>query len=50
MLVAGPSLLILLLAVCFSAKAKQPPMDRDVVLRIRSMADQMRREDLLPYE
>lgn len=50
MLIAGPSLLILLFAVFVSVKSKQPPMDHDVILRIRSIADQMRREDMLPYD
>ena len=50
MLIAAPSLLILLLAMYLSVKSKEPPMDHDVILRIRSIADQMRREDMLPYE
>lgn len=49
-MITGGSLLIVLVAICFWAKAKEPPMDRDVVLRIRSFADQLRREELLPYE
>lgn len=49
MLVAGPILLILLLAVFFSVKSKEPPMDRDVILRIRSIGDQMHHKEMLPY-
>ena len=49
-MIEAATLLIVLLAVVCCAKAKEPPMDRDVVLRIRSFADQMRREQLLPYE
>ena len=49
-MIAGAGLLIVLVAVCCWVKAKEPPMDRDVVLRIRSFADQLRREELLPYE
>ena len=50
MVIAGSSLLILLLGVCYAVKAKEPPMDRDVIRRIRSLGDQARREELLPYE
>lgn len=49
-MIALASLLILFLAACFWAKAKQPPMDRDVILRLRSFADQSRRDELLPFE
>ena len=49
-MIALASLLILFLAVFFWAKAKEAPLDRDVILRIRSFAEQMRREELLPYE
>lgn len=49
-LVAGPILLILLLAVFFSVKTKELPMDHDVILRIRSVGDQMQREEILPYQ
>jgi len=46
------TVLIVLTAVCCCARtmSKKRPMDHDVVLRIRSLADQMRREQLLPYE
>jgi len=49
-MIALASLLILFLAACFMAKAKEPPLDRDVILRVRSFADQIRRDELLPYE
>ena len=50
MIAAGASLVIMLVAVYCWARAKEPPVDRDVILRIRSLADQTRREELLPYE
>jgi hypothetical protein len=49
-MIAGASVLILFAAACFWVKAKQPPLDRDVILRIRSSADQMRRDELLPFD
>jgi hypothetical protein len=49
-LIAGPTLVIVLLAVFVSVKSKEPPMDHDVILRLRSIADQMRREEMLPYD
>jgi hypothetical protein len=49
-MIEAVTVLILLLAAVFWAKSKEPPMDHDVILRIRSIADQMRREQLLPYE
>jgi hypothetical protein len=49
-LVAGACLLLLLLALGFRSGSKQPPLDREAVRRIRRFADQMRREELLPYE
>ena len=50
MLIAGASLLILSAAVWLTAKSKEPPMDREVILRIRSFSEQVRREELLPFE
>jgi hypothetical protein len=41
---------ILFLAVGFRAGAKDPPLDRDAVRRIRRFAEQNRREQILPYE
>jgi hypothetical protein len=49
-LVALVCLLILLLVVWFRAGAKDPPLDREVVQRIRRFSDQTRREQILPYE
>lgn len=49
-MITACSLLILFGAVCYWANAKEPPLDRDVIQRIRSFADQSRREELLPFE
>jgi len=49
-LIAGGCLIVLLLAGWCRVKAKEPPLDRDVVRRIRRFADQARREELLPFE
>ncbi|GEM_PF-3491246 len=50
MLVASVALVILFLAFCASIRPKELPMDRDVILRIRRFADEIRREQLLPYD
>ena len=50
MLIAGVGLVILLLALWSRAGTKPPPMDGEVVRRIRRFAEQSRREELLPYE
>lgn len=50
MLIACGCLMVLLLAACCRITSKQPPLDRDVVRRIRRMADQARREELLPFD
>lgn len=50
MLIAGGCLLVFLLAMWCRAGAKEPPLDRDAVRRIRHFAEQRRREELLPYE
>ena len=50
MLIVAPILTILLLALAASIRAKELPMDRDVVMRIRRFADDLRREQLLPYD
>lgn len=50
MLVFGACLVVMLLALCFRSGTREPPMDREVVRRIRRFADQSRREELLPYE
>jgi len=42
--------MILLVAAGWRVLAKDPPLDRDVVRRIRRFADQTRREDLLPFD
>jgi len=50
MLIAAPSLMLLFLAVIFSVRSKEVPMDRDVILRIRRFAEDVRREQFLPYD
>jgi len=48
--IAGASIAIVLAALCWAARSKERPMDRDVILRIRSFGEQARREELLPFE
>jgi hypothetical protein len=50
MLVAGTCLLVLLIATCLRQGAKDPPLDPDVVRRIRRCADQVLREQRFPNE
>ena len=50
MLILFTSLAVFLLALCFAIRPKAVPMDRDVILRIRRFSDELRREQLLPYE
>ena len=50
MLIVAPILMILLLALAACLRGKELPMDQDVVLRVRRFADDLRREQLLPYE
>ncbi len=50
MLITGACLVVVLLALCLKSGAKEPPLDREAVRRIRRLADQCRREELLPYE
>lgn len=50
MLIAGGCLMVLLVAAWWRMEAKEPPLDRDVVRRLRRFADQTRREELLPFE
>lgn len=42
--------MVLLLAIWFRAGAKERPLDREAVRRIRRFADKTRREELLPFE
>jgi hypothetical protein len=49
-LVASACVLVLLVAVYAKAGAKDPPLDAEVIKRIRRRADQIRREQLLPYD
>lgn len=50
MLVAGACLLVLLLAAYLRPAAKDPPLDQDVMRRIRRRADQVLREQRFPNE
>jgi hypothetical protein len=50
MLIAGVSLLVLLIALWLSLRSDELPMDRDVILRIRHVAEQRHREQLLPFD
>lgn len=50
MLVASTTLVVLFVALCLSIRPKEHPLDRDVILRIRRFADDLRREQLLPFE
>jgi hypothetical protein len=50
MLIASATLVILFVALCLSIRPRELPMDRDVILRIRRFADDLRREQLLPYD
>jgi len=49
-LVAGTCLLILLLAAWWRPGSKDPPLDPDVIRRIRRRADQVLREQRYPNE
>jgi hypothetical protein len=50
MLIVVPILTVLFLVAASALRDKEMPLDRDVVLRIRRFADDLRREELLPYE
>ena len=50
MLIVTTCLIVLAVAACCRVGAKDRPLDRDVVRRIRRCAEQARREELLPYE
>jgi hypothetical protein len=50
MLIIATSLVILLALIVISGRPKQAPLDRDVILRIRRLAETIHREELLPYE
>jgi len=49
-LVAGTCLLVLLLAAWWRPGSKDPPLDPDVMRRIRRRADQVLREQRFPNE
>jgi hypothetical protein len=49
-LVAGAFLLVLLLAAFGRIGAKDPPLDPDVIRRIRRRADEMLRDQRYPNE
>ena len=50
MLIASGCLMVLLVAAWCRMSAKEPPLDREAVRRIRRFAERARREELLPYE
>lgn len=50
MLIVVPILTVLILVALSAMRGKEMPLDRDVVLRVRRFADDVRREQLLPYE
>ena len=50
MVVAGTCLLVIVLAACWRQGAKEPPLDPDVMRRIRRCADQLLREQRFPNE
>jgi hypothetical protein len=50
MLIVFASLALFVPALCWAVRSKETPMDRDVILRIRRFAEEVRREQLLPYE
>lgn len=50
MLIVAACLMVLLVAAWYRVGAKEPPLDRDVVRRLRRFAERARREELLPYE
>lgn len=50
MLIVFASLALVVPALCFATRSKEMPMDRDVILRLRRFAEEVRREQLLPYE
>lgn len=50
MLILFASLAVFLPALCLAIRTKEMPMDRDVILRIRRFSDDVRREQLLPYD
>ncbi len=49
-MVIGAFLVLCLLALLLRAGGKKSPLDRDEILRVRRFADQIRREQVLPYE
>jgi hypothetical protein len=49
-LVVGVCLFVILLATCLRQGAKDPPLDPDVIRRIRLFADQVLREQRFPNE
>lgn len=50
MLIVGATLVVILIAVVLSAHGDNLPMDRDVIERIRRVAEDRRREQLLPFD
>jgi hypothetical protein len=50
MLIVGASLVVILIAVILSVQGEKLPMDRDVIHRIRRIAEDRHREQLLPFD
>lgn len=50
MVIAVLSLIILVVAICISVRSGDLPMDRDVVLRMQRLSEDMRRKELLPFD
>lgn len=50
MLIVFASLALVVPVLCLAIRGKEMPMDRDVILRLRRFAEEVRREQLLPYE
>lgn len=50
MLIVGAALLVILIAVVLSVQGNNMPMDREVIHRIRRIAEDRHREQLLPFD
>jgi hypothetical protein len=50
MLIPLSMLVVVVAVLAVSTRTPKVPMDRDVVLRIRRLADNLHREQLLPYD
>ena len=50
MLIPLSMLVVVVAVLAGSTRARKVPMDRDVILRLRRFADNLHREQLLPYD